>query len=312
MLNTYNRFRPRPPDAASLGTRLLGSRRGVQQKLNVARPPVQTFFNNALAARGMVTQPAPYALATSNNHGLAGFGRFGALGAFGEAGNTIFGPFAFAEEWSLSDFLGANPQWLSEIDRQVGFDSQMGPAGSWEPPPQSLVAAAAQKWAAIDEARYFDPRTETFAANIDATMKAAIQQADAGTRRNVIVATNRRWAIYEKQRIEAFKRIKGALAQVAQFVVPPTAPSTPPTNTRTTPGGGGGIVVPPFSRTPAGTVSNPVTGGGGGGGTGGGGGGGGGGGSTAQAPASNTGLYVGVGVAVLAVGGIAWYLLKKK
>lgn len=298
MLNTFNRFRVRPPDTASLGNRLLGSRRGVQQKMNISRPPVQTFFQNALAARGMVTQPAPYGLATSNNHGLAGFGQFGRLGAFGEAGQTIFGPFGFAEEWSLADFLGANPRWLSEINRQVGLDSQVGPAGDYSPPPQSLVATAAQKWAAIDEARYFDPRTEAFAKEIESIMKAAAAQADAGTRRNVIVATNRRWAIYERQRIEAFNRIKGAMARVAQFVVPPTAPSEPPVTTQTTPAGGGSTI-PPRKPAPNQFPQSMSAGGAPAGG------------AITTAPSSNIGLYVGAGAAVLAVGGIAWYLLRK-
>jgi hypothetical protein len=301
MLNTYNRFRPRAPDARQLGQRLVGGGR-VNEKLPVTRPPVATFFDNALAARSMVTQPTPYNLGANN--GLAGFGRFGALGAFGNAANTIFAEFAFGEAASARDFFKLDSSWNQTVNQAQTINPvQYAAAGSYTAPPTTLISAANAKWAAISEARYLDTRVEAFARGIETTINGAIAQADSNSKVEVDAFARRRTVNVERLRIDAFKKIIAAMTQVAQYVVPPTAPSQPDTFTSpATSGQTGTTQAPPTgwstgAATGRGTRTAPpqqpqqaIT----------------------EAPQSNMGLYIGGGIALLAVGGIALVLLRKK
>lgn len=293
-MNIFQRFRPAPPSTKSLGLRLLNDPQGVMQPMRIKRPAVQNLFQNALASRAMVSQPAPYGLATATSRGLAGFGRFGA--ALSGDGETIFGPFNFAERWSYADFMGTNPNWLSQIQKQVGLDPNVSAAGSYSPPPDSLMLAASNVWSRIEEARYLDNRVEAFAQEVEGQIKAAIAQADRATRQNIIVGTDRRWTIYERQRIEAFNTLKRLMSQVAQYVVPPTAASVPPT----TPSGGSTMPRTPVGTTLPNTLTPPRSG-------------------NLQIQTANVGaqpgisttMLVGGAAAVLAVGAAAYFLLKR-
>lgn len=303
MLNTYNRFRAQPPTLQALGQRLIGNRRGVQQKVPVKAPPVQKFFNDALAARGMpLAQPAPYALATSTTRGLAGFGQFGSLGAFGMLGDSsapIFpgGP-SFAEEWSLKDYLSgpsAPSAWYNQL-RQYADQPE-----KWDGPPSAAIADQAGKnWVRYDST----PDGARLKADFETELNAAIRQVDSLVS-GVKIGVNVRDPAREGPRVRGMKAIKALVLEIAS--TPPPQP-TPRTRTNTTPG----------SNVIYSERQDPITTGGGTSGGRGDGTGGGRGGGITQAPPptapeekSNTALYVGGGIAVLAVGAAAYFLLKK-
>lgn len=308
MLNTYNRFRAQPPTLQALGQRLIGNRRGVQQKMPVKAPPVQKFFNDALAARGMpLARPAPYALATSTTRGLAGLGDFGSFSNFGSfAGAPLFDEFEFEERWSADDFFGRNPAWVRNVGRQMEVlgikDMNYGPV-PYTPADSSFVAQTALKWNQLKTVASRDSATRAFMADVRSRLRGAIAQADQGTKIPWNVVFGRRTTADEQMRVAAFEAIQDQLERINSFRVPSV---TSPANT--TPGGG-------IQSENQGSGYPGYTGGGsssGGGGTGQGQGSSGGAPYNAPAaPSSNTGLYVGGGIAVLAVGAAAYFLLKK-
>jgi hypothetical protein len=243
-MNLYQKFAMRPPQPNSIAGRMLSP--GQDRRVSGVAPPVplskapSDFFRKANFARASVMAgPAPWALGSGyTGHGVSGFnanmaqsglGGFmgGPFAGLGNAGNNIFGEFNFGEAWSSADFLGQNPNWLSEVAKQVGLDPNLGPVSSpYDPEDSSRLSQASAKWAELKALRGTSTKIDAFMTEIQVKMRAAINEADSGTRANVIAFTNRRWKSIEERRISAFDTIKGLVSRVLSFT--PPAPEVAP------------------------------------------------------------------------------------
>lgn len=222
MANVYNRFVPRAPDARVLGARLLGDPRGVMQKVPVSKPNVPALFRNSYAARSSISQPAPYGLVTSNGHGLSGFAGFGNFAGFGAV--PLFDEFEWDESWAAADFVGQNPTWVRQVNKQMdvlGIKDTNYPAVSYTPTDPSLVSQAGLKWGQIRAASSRDAATRAFANEVRGNIKAAIAQADQATKQQPVnLVFGRRTGPAEQMRVAAFESIQNEMERILAYRIP--------------------------------------------------------------------------------------------
>lgn len=220
------------------------------------------------------------------------------LGAFAGGGREIFGPFSFTESWSSDDFENA-----AEFNRAVKpyLDQVNRKDLSYSPLSTTVITAASAAWNSWKQASDLgDPTSAAFMANITGQMSDLIGRGDALSLNAAV--TGVRSEATEVSRYDVFNQIQTLVKQVAaskakaaaalaavtaaaNYIPPPEAASA-----GTIPTGSSLVNNPQQNPIPPGGFNQS--------------------GDTAVT-SDNTMLYVGIGVAVVAlIGGV--FLLKHK